>query len=66
MGKSLSSGKIMVTRSFLDHVIKTNDEELTENGLQLKRLAERMNSEDYEMTDADLQILDDSWRKIWK
>lgn len=56
----------MVTRSFLDHVIKTHDEELTENGLQLKRLAERMNSEDYIMTDADLQILDDSWRKIWK
>jgi len=50
----------------LQSILKENDEELTENGLSLKRLAERLQDDNYEMTESDKEIMDQKWRKIWK
>ena len=50
----------------LQSILKENDEELTENGLSLKRLAERLQEDNYEMTESDKEIMDQKWRKIWK
>ena len=50
----------------LQSILKENDEELTENGLSLKRLAERLQDDIYEMTESDKEIMDQKWRKIWK
>ena len=48
-------------------LIEEPDDELTENGKELKALAERMkDNEGYVFTEADKEIYDQRWRKIWK
>ena len=51
---------------FIQNLLNEPDKVLTENGLQLKRLAEKLQVEDYELTEQDKEILDQKWRKIWK
>ena len=48
-------------------LIEEPDDELTENGKELKALAERMvDNEGYVFTEKDKEIYDQRWRKIWK
>jgi hypothetical protein len=51
---------------FIKTLLSEDDEKLTENGLQLKRLAERMQKDGYKTTEEDKDILDQKWRQIWK
>jgi len=51
---------------FINLLLKEPDEKLTENGIQLKRLAERMQKDEYRVTEEDKDILDQQWRQIWK
>tara|TARA_B100000029_G_C17351311_1_gene879034 strand:- start:112 stop:282 length:171 start_codon:yes stop_codon:yes gene_type:complete len=52
--------------NFIKSLLEDPDEKLTEIGLQLKRLAERMQNNDYEVTEEDKEIIDQKWRRIWK
>ena len=53
--------------NLLQGLIKEPDDELTENGKELKALAERMvDNEGYVFTEKDKEIYDQRWRKIWK
>lgn len=53
--------------NLLQGLIDEPDDELTENGKELKALAERMkDNEGYVFTEADKEIYDQRWRKIWK
>ena len=51
---------------FILSLLNDPDKVLTENGLQLKRLAERLQVEGYEMNEQDKEIMDRKWLKIWK
>ena len=51
---------------FIQTLLSEDDEKLTENGLQLKRLAERMQKDGYKTTEEDKDILDQKWLQIWK
>ena len=51
---------------FIQSLLNEPDKVLTENGLQLKRLVERLQVEGYEMTEQDKEIMDQKWLKIWK
>ena len=53
--------------NLLQGLIDEPDDELTENGKELKALAERMkNNEGYIFTEEDKEIFDQRWRKIHK
>jgi len=52
--------------NFIKSLLEDPDETLTENGLRLKRLAERMQDNDYEVTEEDKEIIDQKWLRIWK
>jgi len=53
--------------NFLQGLIDEPDDELTENGKELKALAERMkDNEGYIFTEEDKEIFDQRWRKIYK
>ena len=53
--------------NLLQGLIEEPDDELTENGKELKALAERMvDNEGYVFTEKDKEIYDQRWRKIWK
>lgn len=53
-------------RNLLKSLLDESEEDLTNNGRKLKRLAERLETEDYELTEEDKNIMDQSWRKIWR
>ena len=52
--------------NFIQSLLEDPDETLTENGLRLKRLAERMQLDDYKVTEEDRNTIDQKWLRIWK
>ena len=52
--------------NFIQSLLEDPDETLTENGLRLKRLAERMQKDDYKVTEEDRNTIDQKWLRIWK
>ena len=52
--------------NFIQSLLEDPDETLTENGLRLKRLAERMQDVNYKVTEEDKNIIDQQWLRIWK
>jgi len=52
--------------NFIQSLLEDPDETLTENGLRLKRLAERMQDVNYKFTEEDKNIIDQQWLRIWK
>lgn len=51
---------------FIKHLLEQPDDVLTKTGIELKRLAERMQVDDYTITEDDKMIIDQKWRQIWK
>ena len=52
--------------NFIKHLLDQPDHVLTKNGIELKRLAERMKVDDYILNEDDKMIIDQKWRQIWK